>query len=402
MRDVTLTRSNDFAPAALHLAWITDATEFAALESSWNAAAGLAATPSIFLRHEWFVAAWAWRQNDAGLALLTARHGDRLAGVLPLVRLTSPRKRMRRLELLTVPDTQLADMIVAPDEAEAVAEAFARELRHRRDWDTLRLDHLPPRGTIAEALVPALRRHGLDVDEQARTGNPFIALDGTWSDYYNTRTRSLKKALNLAANRLRRVGPVRIEWLASDTADEAAFVRALDTAIDISRRSWKRSTGNALDQPGPQNFIRALSAAAYRQGWASIWLLYIDQQPLAMEYQLIDGGIVHALRADFDADCEGISPGSHLFGELLERLFDRGLARYCMGPGDNAYKKRWTERSDPLHRVVVFNRSLRGRWAWLRDVHLKPALRAARARLRGTGARPPRAPEAEKTGVERQ
>lgn len=399
MRDVTLTGSNDFEPAALRLAWITDATEFAALESSWNATARLVATPSIFLRHEWFAAAWAWRQNDADLELLTAREGDRLAAVLPLIRLASPRNR--RLELLTVPDTQLADMIAAPGEVEAVAEAFARELGHRSDWDTLRLDYLPPRGTIAATLVPALRRHGLDVDEQARTGNPFIALDGTWNDYYNTRTRSLKKALNLAANRLRRTGPVRIEWLASDTADEPAFVRALDTAIDISRRSWKRSTGNALDRPGPQSFIRALSAAAYREGWASIWLLYVDQQPLAMEYQLIDGGVVRALRADFDADCEEISPGSHLFGKLLERLFDRGFARYCMGPGDNAYKKRWTERSDPLHRVIVFNRTVRGRWAWLRDVRLKPALRAARARLSGTGALPLRSPEAEKTGVER-
>ena len=400
MRDVTLTRSNDFGPAALRLEWITDAAGFAALEGSWNAAVGRAATPSIFLRHEWFAAAWAWRQSDAALALLTARADDRLAGILPLIRLASPRKRMRRLELLTVPDTQLADMIAAPAEVEAVADAFARELAHRSDWDTLRLDYLPPRGTIAAKLVPALRRHGLDVEEQARTGNPFIALDGVWNDYYNTRTRSLKKALNLAANRLRRIGPVRIEWLASDTADEPAFARALDTAIDISRRSWKRSTGNALDRPGPQSFIRALSAVAYRRGWASIWLLYVDQRPLAMEYQLIDGGIVHALRADFDADCEEVSPGSHLFGKLLERLFDRGFARYCMGPGDNAYKKRWTERSDPLHRVVVFNRSLLGRWAWLRDVRVKPALRAARARLTGAGG-PPRSLEADKRGVER-
>ena len=218
-----------------------------------------------------------------------------------------------------------------------------------------------------------------------RGGNPHVALDGSWEDYFIARSRSLKKAVNLASNRLHKAGDVRIEWATSEACDETRFECVLDSAIDVSRRSWKASTGNALDQPGPQAFIRALSRAAYRRGWASIWLIRVDERALAMEYQLIHDGNVHALRADFDAGCADISPGSHLSRHLLERLFGRGWHRYYLGPGDNPYKRRWTVDEEPLKRVIVYNRTWRGRRAWWFEEWVKPRLRAFRARLLGRG-----------------
>lgn len=80
-----------------------------------------------------------------------------------------------------------------------------------------------------------------------------------------------------------------------------------------------------------------MSQAAYAQGWLSSWLIYLDEHPLAMEYQLIYGSDVHALRADFDTQREKISPGSDLIRQLLERFFEHGLGPYYMGRGDNPY-----------------------------------------------------------------
>ena len=37
---------------------ITDAAAFAALKIEWNRIAALSGVPSVFLRHEWFDAAW--------------------------------------------------------------------------------------------------------------------------------------------------------------------------------------------------------------------------------------------------------------------------------------------------------------------------------------------------------
>ncbi|HEV2008725.1 MAG TPA: GNAT family N-acetyltransferase [Burkholderiales bacterium] len=360
---------------------VTSDAQFAALEHAWNAVARHTVTPSVFLSHEWFTAAWAWRRLDSTLHTLAARDGERVVGLLPLISVQQPASASRSLEMLTVPDTQLCDLIAAPGDLDAVAEAFAAALAAQRDWDTLKLDHLMPHGASIRALAPAIARHGLRIDEQDGGRNAFVALNGAWNDYYNGRSRSLKKANNLAANRLKKAGEIRIEWLSASAGDEARFERALDTVIDISRRSWKRETGNALDQPGPQAFIRSLSRAAYAQGWLSLWLIYLDEQPLAMEYQLIYGSEVHALRADFDTQREEISPGSHLFRQLLERLFEHGLGRYYMGRGDNPYKKRWTDEGEPLRRMMVYHRTLRGQFAWLREVVLAPVVRTMRDRM---------------------
>jgi CelD/BcsL family acetyltransferase involved in cellulose biosynthesis len=335
----------------------------------------------VFHRHEWFSAAWAWRRLDSRLSLLVAWEKGKVVGILPLIR---PERghRERRLELLTVPDTQLADFIVSPEAAEPIAAVMATELARLGDWDTRRLDYLNPEGAASRFLVPALTRAGLRVGARESVGNPFVGLEGAWDDYYNARSRGLKKSINLAANRLRKAGDVRVEWMNSENCDPSRFESALDTAIDVSRRSWKRSTGNALDQPGPQAFVRTLSEAAYRRGWASIWLLFVDDRALAMELQLVHHGDVHALRADFDAGCTDISPGSHLARQLLERLFGRGWRRYYLGPGENPYKRRWTLDEEPLTRIIVYNRTWRGGVAWLREEWAKPRLRAIRNRFR--------------------
>jgi len=164
--------------------------------------------------------------------------------------------------------------------------------------------------------------------------------------------------------------------------------RELDHLISVSARSWKRRTGNSLDQDGPQAFIRRLSHHAHARGWLSIWRLSLDGVPIAMEYQLIGDGNVYALRSDFDADHDSLSPGSHLSRHLLETLFAQGLRRYSMGPGDNAYKRRWADDAEQVLALTAYAGSLRGRALAAWELALKPAARRVREGLR---PRPPTA-----------
>jgi len=372
----------------LEISTVVSEPDFLAMQDAWNALADAAQPRSVFLRHEWFAAAWAWRRLEASLHVLVARRGGRVAGILPLIR--ANRSGRREFELLTVPDTQVADLLCAPDDAGDVADAFASELTSDASfWDTLHLDYLRPTGSCAQSLATALRRRGLRTVARDRGRNMYVDLAGTWNGYYDGRSRSLKKASNLAANRLHKQGDVRIESIGLRPYDESALRDALAATIDISARSWKRDTGNALDRPGPQAFIRTLSAKAHERGWLAIWLLFLAGKPMAMEYELVFEGDVHALRSDFDADCIATSPGSHLFRHLLEQLFGQGLVRYYMGPGDNAYKTRWSDQGEPLQRMIVYNRTLQGRFHWLREEKAKPVLRRIRDRLRrddGTAA----------------
>ncbi len=364
---------------------ITTAEAFAALRPAWDRLHGRCAQRSPFLSHAWLEAAWQWRCQSASLYAVCCERDGELVGALPLVRERAvaggaPR---RSLAFLGVPDTQQCDMLAMPGDAAFVARALVDELLCGRvDWDVLRLRYLAAESIVATEFATALSERGIRSDIRPATANPRIALDRPWDAYYASRSRRLKKATNLAANRLAKAGRVEIQWLAPGTGDRAEVDRVLDDVIRISARSWKRRTGNSLDQPGPQAFLRSLSYHAHDRGWLSIWRLSLDGFPIAMEYQLIDDGIVYALRSDFDSDYDSLSPGSHLSRCMLETLFGQGLRHYLMGPGENAYKYRWADATEPVLAMTVYARSLSGRALAAWELSLKPVARRLRDRLR--------------------
>lgn len=358
--------------------------DFAALHSAWDKLRSRGQF-SPFLSHEWFDAAWQWRPDHAQLHVLCCMRGDALVGVLPLTREFSSSAGVagRILGSLTVPDTQIYDVVAAEVDRSAVASAIAEELvRQQGQWDAIVLHHLPAQAIALTDLQLALHSRGLRSDVQPGPPNPWIALDSSWDAYYASRSRRLKKAMNLAINRLSRAGLVECRWLEPGRGDIAEAERRIDQAIAISGRSWKKRTGNSLDHAGPQAFIRRLSQHAHRMGWLSIWTLTLNEQPIAMEYQLIDGGSVFALRSDFDAEYDSLSPGSYLGRHMLASLFGRGLHRYLMGPGENLYKYRWADHADPVAAMTIYGRSWRGHWLAARDLVLKPAARRCRDALR--------------------
>lgn len=398
-----LTPKRAKSPALLRVVSIDTEPQFLDLRDKWNRLAESQRHRSLFFFHEWFQAAWEWRKHDSTLAILCAYAGDAVVGVLPLV-LSIVRTGvfpLRRLELLTVPDTQLCDLMVAEEQTEAVVGAIVDELtRQRSRWDELRLDYLMEDALAGAALRDALWKHGFRSELRARGRNLSIALDTSWTDYYNTRSRSLKKANNLAASRLKKRGDIVVEWFEPGTRERDELNAALNAVTEISRCSWKRETGTTLDQAGPGAFIRRLSELASQAGWLSIWTLKLNDQPLAMEYQLVYEGQVHALRADFDASCTDVSPGSYLSHHLLQELFKRGLKRYYMGPGENAYKLRWSSNGDSLSQLVVFGQTLRGRAEWVREAVVKPNVRRLIAKLRSSKGQPAASSGSESTGGE--
>lgn len=375
------------AGSTMNVQVVTSPDAFTSLRADWDALTVRAGLHCLFLTHDWFDAAWQWRRESGTLFILGCWRDGRLEGVMPLVRLhVREGGGARALEFLAVPDTQKCDLIVEPGQREAVVTALVGELvRRQAEWDVLRMRYLPADSIAATTLAPALAARGLRSVTREVAVNLTVALDSTWDAYYATRSRRLKKAANLVANRLAKSGDVTIAWRAPGAIAAGAVDAIVAEITDVSARSWKAETGNSLDHPGPQAFIRRLSQHGAARGWLSVWSLRVNDRLLAMEYQVVADGDVYALRSDFDADCDKISPGSHLSRHLLEQLFGRGLRRYLMGPGSNAYKLHWAAGSVAVHEMHVYGTSMAGRGSAAWELWLKPLLRRVRDRFRGSG-----------------
>ncbi|MGB8435955.1 MAG: GNAT family N-acetyltransferase [Burkholderiales bacterium] len=366
--------------------WTTDETEFLSQRKAWNRLIADDQERRVFLRHEWFDAAWQWRRLDGYSLRVASFFRDReLIGICPLVlhRSSLGGLPVRKLEFLSVPDTQFCDVICAREDGGEVREALVISLKGlAKDWDVLDLRFVTEGSVVAGLAKKEHSTAGLGCDLVAWDTNPCVDLTNSWAEFYGQRTRGLKKANNLSANRLRKTGELEIEWLKGGQHVPVCVDTLLEEFVALSARSWKTQTALTLNNPKPGAFIRCLTRHAVEQGWLSMWALRLDGNLVAMEYQLIGDGEVFALRADFDKSLESISPGSYLSWQLLQRLFSSGLKTYWMGPGANPYKSRWTDQAETLYRIEAYSPALRGRLHRLNRRLIRPAARRVLAAIR--------------------
>lgn len=353
-------------------------TEFQSLVADWNRLARMTDPSSVFLRHEWFDAAWQWLKRDCQMVTLLVSNGQHLLGICPLMVRTIRCHgiRIRNLEFQDIPDTQNCNILAEPSERQEVISAVIDYLRSSViKWDRLELRKLDSISDIVGVVKNNAERASLSVRCQEDSINPGISLEQTWDEFYSRRSRRLKKGNNHVANRLKKTGKnVSVTHLGADVLGRDDMSHVLDTITGLSSRSWKQTTGLTLDEPGPSAFIHRLTEHAHKQDWISLWLLNIDGVPVAMEYQLVYDGIISALRADYDPAFEDLSPGNYLNWKMLAQLFERGFRYYSMGPGENTYKFRWAEKLPSQLRLTLYNNTPRGRMLCALDGKLRPWL----------------------------
>lgn len=368
-------RKPELQPSSPEVAWVKSEPAFMALRQAWNRLASHS-EGGVFMRHEWFNAAWQWRRADSCLAILTVKLDGAIIGIAPLISRTSlcHGLKLRILAFLTVPDTQWCEVLADPaHEHEVMASLCSALLQDSPNWDIVKLACLRADSLVNRSGALELNRQGLATKTQQSGLNRSVNLTQGWSGYYARRSRKLRKNNNLVANRLARAGGAELHWL-NGRLEVEQLQPLLRKLVTLSACSWKKATGLTLNQHGPGDFIRRLTELASAKGWLSVWMLEVGGKPVAMEYQLNFNGHVHALRADFDETHGNLSPGSHLNWKLLERLFASGAERYWLGHGNNAYKLHWAEQGDAVFEVTAYNRTWAGKCMRAWDCWLKPML----------------------------
>lgn len=352
--------------------WITNKTDFLALKNEWNTLANQV-SDEFFFRHEWFESALAWREHDAQLAIYCAYHQTKLIALLPLCISKSHYKGLpfKQAEFLSVPDTQVCDFMVLPSYRH-LAQAILISSLHCKDWDKLRLHYL-----AEDSLIGSIYRDGIPhASLLETTQHAKVLIEHSFEAYYQTRSRRLKKGNNLCRNHLLKAGAVSIKDISSFPVKDI-----LNTIKHISEHSWKKATKTTFDQAGPSAFIHHLTQIAQDNHWLSVWVLTLDNENIAYEYQISFLDKVHALRSDYLQAKQALSPGTYLNWQVLAKIFEQGKSIYCMGPGNNAYKKRWQNKIEPVYTFCHYSATLTGRILKTCEQNLAPKIRPIRHQL---------------------
>lgn len=358
---------------------ITATEELASIAPVWCELAEQTAEPTPFTSHDWFeccrVAA-----ADRKQELLVVEDSVAPVSLVPLVRWTGRVRGMpvRYLGLLDCPDSPVADLLYT-GAALPVVRVLLDHLTARSDWDVFELGRLPAGSPTLKAFESELpgrlrwRRAGEEF-------SPYLAIDGSWTGFYASRSPRFKKTIRNIQNRLDRLGSVSVEE--HDAIEPGGVL--FDEMIELTGRSWKAGRGIAIaTMPRMRAFFGELSRRATPRGWLTVWFLRLDGRPIAMEYQLRCNGIGYALRADYDLAYATSSPGSALNFAIVRALFERGEMReYQMGPGMNEYKMRWASGCHEAVKLQVYGPRAYPRLLHLTEAVILPAARRARESLR--------------------
>jgi CelD/BcsL family acetyltransferase involved in cellulose biosynthesis len=354
---------------------------FSSLRPEWDALHARVATATPFDTHAWYSCCLA-ADRDRPPAALAARAGGVLVGIAPFREGTLRVRgiRARSVGFIANRETPRCGFLIHPDHRDETLDAVFRHLRDawRGRWDVLALNQWPEDAPDLAAASARAAAAGFRFHRGRASVVPTIEIRGSWDEFLATKSYLFRKSRRGVLNRMARVHDVTIERVRRSDGSSL-----LESLVHVSRLGWKHPEGLSL--AGRADSIRcfeALTLAASREGWLDVWILRVGGAPVAFEYGLTDGGTIHALRAEYDAAHERISPGAYLEYFLLKTAFDEGCSAYSCGPGLDAYKLRWTETLRENAAMRAYAPTPKGRFLeWLEE-RAVPWLRRRRAGLR--------------------
>jgi CelD/BcsL family acetyltransferase involved in cellulose biosynthesis len=306
------------------------------LRESWT---GLAATGNnVFATWEW-AATW-WRHLGHGTPLVAVVYIDSdLRGIIPLYAW-----RTRPLRILRFighgPADELAPICAPADEA-AVAASFPTVLARLRPYDVFLGDVMPA------SLPWSQERTRLVVE-----GSPSIEIEqDTWQAYLASQSRNFRDQMRRRDQKLRNAGEAQFRA----TTTRETLSEDLDCLFRLHRERWGRRTGFSELEP----FHREFAALAFDRGWLRLWILALDDHPVAAWYGFRYGNTYACYQQGREPGRGDISVGTVLLTHTIREAVNEGARVYAFLRGNEPYKYRFANRDDVLETIGIAG-SLRG------------------------------------------
>jgi len=364
--------------------------DFLKLRKAWEElSCSLDSETTVFATPVWYENWWKHYGKGKELYLFTMWQEDRIVGIAPLMRSDLRLHGFRVKSIGFIQNNQALhnDFIVSPRFRESFFENLLLSLFEQASlWDVLYLRNVSP-----EAKNQAFFQRVLDHQRRSwrirrnDTDSPYLLPDGSWQDFLKKRTKRTQKSIRNICNRMEKAGQVLVKHVS--TWDE--YLACREDLFAVAQLSWAESVKDSLGSSANKEFYDSLSRDAAIKGWLSIWLLYLDDVAIAVEYHLKAFGREHALRGHYHPGFAALSPGTYLESRILESVFEgvESVKIYEFPGGFDSYKKKWSERSSPHADVFVFRESFVSALVLLYEFRIIPGLKSAIGKMKSTRRR---------------
>lgn len=298
------------------------------LQEAWD---GLAeGSGNVFGSSEW-ARAW-WRHWGTGypLKVTTCRgqNGDLMA-VFPLY--LAARRPLRILRFIGHGPADLLGPVHVPEERHAVGAALRSHLRSTSSrWDLVLAQQVPVAGGWSDTLTGHVLR---------RERSPLLRLRwSTWDEYLATRSANFRQQVRRKGRRVTRSHSVRFRL----TSNPDRLDHDLSCLFALHAARWGAAASAAF-APSRQAFHRDFARRALCRGWLRLWMMEVDDVPVAAWYGFRMGGVESYYQSGRDPRWERESVGLILLAHTVRCALEDGMREYRFLRGGEAYKDRFTD-----------------------------------------------------------
>jgi CelD/BcsL family acetyltransferase involved in cellulose biosynthesis len=331
---------------------------FLALRETWDSLVGRHGSHHPFLCHDWFRIWLKHFQGTAGLCIALVAKDRVPVLIAPLLIQREKYKKVahvRKISLIGNHHSPIQSFIFgekeAPDRIRTLQLFFSVLKKTIRDWDIVELDSLPEEGETAAHTKESLAAAGIGFREYFCYNDWLLeGIDFSGEEYFNGRTKNLRKEIRRRTRRLQEEGEVAFE--SGDAGED--FEKYCEIYRNVRGKSWKHTESDSA-------FLTEFRKWAMGKGWLKFSFLYLNGLPISCHIRLIADNTAYLMESVYDQAFSEFSPTTLLRSMLMTHLIDKEkVATIDTIRGDEPYKMEWTPTKRRRIGITAFNSSAKG------------------------------------------
>lgn len=177
-------------------------------------------------------------------------------------------------------------------------------------------------------------------------------LPDSWDALMAARSSKSRRQIRFDDNKLRRVYGERLAMRRLDAPEHSA--RLMNDVTAVATKSYQRGLGVSLLDGGTQ---AALVALARDKGWLRVWMLYVDDRPVAFWWGITHAGVLCIGSPGYLPEFSKDRVGYYVLRRMLEDASnDPATHAIDFGTRDADYKERFGDLRSEVSDVLVFAR----------------------------------------------
>jgi CelD/BcsL family acetyltransferase involved in cellulose biosynthesis len=281
-------------------------------------------------------------QADRQVRVFTARDGDRLAAVAPLLIDGDHAEFVGHYSIC-----DYMDAVVTP----GAETAFFGELLARLAADGVRTIDL--RGVrqwspALEAIAAAAPASGFACAREDEALSPSVELASDWESYLGGLSKKDRHELRRKLRRLDASGDVELKVV----TEAAPAGELLDTLFHLMRISSHHKE-EFLQRPGMEAFFRDMVATMADAGMLRFYLLTLDALPVASVLNFDLGGVLYMYNSGYDPQYAHAAVGLMSKTLLIRDAIEAGRSCVDFLRGDEAYKYDLGGTDQQVYRLLL-------------------------------------------------